>query len=261
MIAPSGDNNIPSIALIPIFFMKQLFFHLFATSAFAEAKTETVAASVCDGVNLGIDHNRWTRRLLGREDRDANGFTKVSVLLDMSRVQLEAYLDATEAALRTAMVGSKPPKETVTQRFTGTDLFPTLETFGEREAMFFARDNRMVPITNEQFKDMTPEQRCDPTLEMALFRSATWPYFGYPRGFLAKERGEYRVRFAGRALRQVRDFRLAPAYVPIAMSFRARQPSRADVSGDVRKTRGWMDLQPETREFETTIHLKAGETL
>ena len=194
------------------------------------------------------------------EDRDAHGFTKVSVLLDMSRVQLEAYLDATEAALRTAMAGSKPPTATVTQRFTGTDLFPTLETFGEREAMFFARDNRMVPITNAQLKEMTPEQRRDPTLEMALFRSATWPYFGYPRGFRAKEGGAYRVRFAGRAVRQVRDFRLAPAYAPIAMSFRARQPSGADVSGDVRETGGWMDLQPETREFETTIHLKAGET-
>ena len=69
MIAPSCDNNIPSIALIPIFFMKQLFFYLFATSAFAEAKTETVAAPIRDGVNLGIDHTRWTRRLLGREDR------------------------------------------------------------------------------------------------------------------------------------------------------------------------------------------------
>jgi hypothetical protein len=49
--------------------MKQLFFHLFATSAFAEAKTETGAAPIRDGVNLGIDRTRWTRRLLGREDR------------------------------------------------------------------------------------------------------------------------------------------------------------------------------------------------
>jgi hypothetical protein len=68
------------------------------------------------------------------------------------------------------------------------------------------------------------------------------------------------VRFAGRAVRQVRDFRLVPAHEPIAMSFRARQPSGPDVSGDVRETGGWLDLQPEAREFETTIHLKAGET-
>jgi len=194
------------------------------------------------------------------EDRDSHGFTKVSAMLDVSRVQLDAYLDATETALRTAMAGAKPPAAAVMQRFSGLQLFPGLNTFGEREAMFFARDNRMVPITNEEVKKMTPEQRNDPTLEMALFRSATWPYYGYPHGFRAKADGAYRVRFKGRAVRQVRDFRLVPAYEPIAMSFRARQPSGPDVSGDVRETGGWMDLQPEAREFETTIHLKAGET-
>lgn len=193
-------------------------------------------------------------------DRDAHGFTKVSALLDVSRVQIDAYLDATETALRQAMAGEQPPSATVTKRFTGTDLFPELETFGEREAMFFARNNRMAPIGHAEFQAMTPEQRRDSTLELALFRSATWPYYGYPRGFLAGESGAYRVRFRGRAVRQVRDFRLVPALEPVAMSFRARQPSGPDVSGDVRETGGWMDLQPEAREFETTIHLKAGET-
>jgi hypothetical protein len=107
---------------------------------------------------------------------------------------------------------------------------------------------------------MSPEQREDSALELALFRSATWPYFGYPRGFISKEGGAYRVRFKGRAVRQVRDFRLVPAHEPVTMSFRARKPSGPDVSGDVRETGGWMDLEPEAREFETTIHLKAGET-
>jgi len=118
----------------------------------------------------------------------------------------------------------------------------------------------MVTLGSKEFAALSPEQRLDPTLELALFRSATWPYFGYPRGFRASASGAYHVRFAGRAVRQVRDFRLLPAYEPIAMSFRARQPSGPDVSGDVRETGGWMDLQPEAREFETTIHLKAGET-
>jgi hypothetical protein len=193
-------------------------------------------------------------------DREAHGFTKVSALLDVSRVQLDAYLDATEIALRQAMAGDQTPAAPATRRFTGTDLFPSLETFGEREAMFFARDGRMVSLSAKEFAAMTPEQRRDPTLELALFRSATWPYFGYPRGFRAKESGAYRVRFRGRAVRQVPDFRLVPAHAPIAMSFRARQPSGADVSGDVRETGGWMDLQPDARDFETTIHLKAGET-
>lgn len=194
------------------------------------------------------------------EDRDSHGFTKVSALLDVSHVQLGAYLDATESALRMAMAGDKPPAAPSTRRFVGTDLFPDLVSFGGKEAMFFARDNRMVPITAQDYKDMPTEQRRDPTLELALFRSATWPYYGYPRSFQAKTDGAYQVRFKGRAVRQMRDFRLVPAYEPVAMSFRARQPSGPDVSGDVRETGGWMDLQPEAREFETTIHLKAGET-
>lgn len=194
------------------------------------------------------------------EDRDTHGFTKVSAMLDVSRVQMEGYLDATETALHTARAGSTPPPKPLTQRFTGLQLFPGLNTFGEREAMFFARDNRMVPFTSEEVKKMTPEQRNDPTLEMALFRSATWPYFGYPPGFRAKTDGAYRVRFKGRAVRQMPGFRLVPAHEPVAMSFRARQPSGPDVSGDVRETGGWMDLQTESREFETMIHLKAGET-
>ena len=194
------------------------------------------------------------------EDRDSHGFTKVSSLLDISRVQLEAYLDAAETALLNAAAGAGEPIPPKKWRFSGTDLFPSLDTFGEKEAMFFAKDGKMVPINGEVYKSMTPEQRRDPALEMALFRSATWPYYGYPRGFLAPHDGAYRVRFSGRAVRQVHDFRLVPAHEPIAMSFRARQPSGPDVSGDVRETGGWMDLEATAREFDTTIRLKKGET-
>ncbi len=193
-------------------------------------------------------------------DRHAHGFTKVSALLDLSRVQMEAYLDAAEIALREATASGVEPEAPERQRFTGTDLFPSLATFGEREAMFFARAGKMVEIGNEAYKAMTPGQRRDPGLEMALFRSATWPYFGYPRGFKAKRDGDYRVRFSARAVRQMPGFRLLPAHDPQPMSFRARQPSGPDVSGDVRETGGWMDLLPEAGVFETTIQLKAGET-
>ncbi len=194
------------------------------------------------------------------EDRTSHGFTKVSRLLDLSRVQLEAWLDAGEAALRSAVASGVEPIPVQSWRFTGTDLFPELETFGEREAMFFATEGKMVAITGADYKNMTPEQRKDPSLEMALFRSATWPYYGYPRGFRAPHEGRYRVRFSGRAVRQVSDFRIVPAYDPLPMSFRARQPSGPDVSGDVRETGGWMDLQAEAKVFETSILLKKGET-
>ncbi|MGY8654879.1 MAG: DUF1592 domain-containing protein [Verrucomicrobiia bacterium] len=193
------------------------------------------------------------------EDRDSHGFSKVSALLDMSRVQLEGYLDASETALAAAVAGDVKPTPSKLVRMTGTDLFPALTTYGEREAMFFARNGRMVPISNAQLQKMTPKQRRDETLELALFRSAAWPFYGYPRGFRAQHDGAYRVRFSGRAVRQMRDYRIVPAYNPMPLSFRARQPSGPDVSGDVRETGGWMDLQPEPKTFETTIRLKQGE--
>ena len=193
-------------------------------------------------------------------DRESHGFTKVSKMLDVSRVQLEGWLDATEAALGEALASGVKPLPIQKWRFSGTDLFHGLTTFGGREAMFFARDNVMVPIPGATYNKMTLEERRDETLEAAIFRSATWPYFGYPRGFRAKYDGIYKVRFSGRAVRQVRDFRLVPAYEPQPISFRARQPSGPDVSGDVRETGGWMDLLPKVKTFETTIRLKAGET-
>ena len=194
------------------------------------------------------------------EDRRSHGFSKVSALLDMSHVQLNAYLDAAETALLKAVAsGEKPPKQ-IQYRATGTDLFPALTTFGEREAMFFARNGKAVGIKNAEHAKWKPEQRKDPTLELALFRSATWPYYGYPRNFRAPRDGEYRVRFSGRAVRQLKNFQIVPASRPLAMSFRARKTSGPDVSGDVRETGGWIDLQPAKEEFETTVILKKGET-
>lgn len=193
-------------------------------------------------------------------DRESHGFTKVAKMLDVSRVQLEGWMDAAEFALAEAVAMGHEPPPVQNYHATGTDLFHGLSTFGGREAMFFARDEVMIPISQAQRKEMTPEQRQDATLEAAIFRSATWPYFGYPRGFVAERDGAYRLRFSARAVRQVRDFRLVPAHAPQPMSFRARQPSGPDVSGDVRETGGWIDLQPETKIFETTILLKSGET-
>lgn len=194
------------------------------------------------------------------EDRVSHGYTKVASLLDMSRIHLDAYLDAAETALLEAVAPSLQPTPPAKKRFTGTDLFASFTTFGGREAMFFVKDGKMTPLNSSNVEAMTPEEAADLKLEVAIFRSATWPYFGYPRNFRAQRSGAYRVRFSGRAVRQVRDFRIVPAHEPQPISFRARQPSGPDVSGDVRETGGWMDLQPENKSFETTIQLKKGET-
>lgn len=188
------------------------------------------------------------------EDRVVHRFTNTATALDMSRVQLAAYLDAAEAALQQAMAdGPKPPPVTK-YRAIGTRLFSATSTFGEREAMFFAKDNNAVGAKElEALKD-------DTTLELALFRSAHWPYYGYPRGFVAKLAGEYRVRFSARAVLQTKGYQLQPATEPVPMTFRARKPSGPDVSGDVRATGGIMDIQAKPAVYETTIRLLPTET-
>ncbi|MBM3726584.1 MAG: DUF1588 domain-containing protein [Acidobacteria bacterium] len=188
------------------------------------------------------------------EDREGHRFNKAAETLDMSRVQLTAYLDAAEAALRQATAPEPKPPPMVKFRAVGTALFPEKVTFGEREAMFFARNNQAIDSKHlDAFKD-------DPTIEMALFRSAHWPYYGYPKKFVAKLPGQYRVRFSARAVVQREGYTLEPAARPIPMTFRARKPSGPDVSGDVRATGGVMDIQPVAREFETIIHLREQET-
>ena len=192
------------------------------------------------------------------EDRSVDGFKKVASLLEISRVQLAGYLDASGVALSEAVAsGVKPPK-TRKWRFTGTDLFSAPTTYGGREAMFFTKNGRWN--ANPKSQEKAANENDDSPLELALFRSAAWPYYGYPRGFLAALSGEYRVRFSARAVRQLPGFRIVPAHDPLPMSFRARQPSGPDVSGDVSETGGWIDLMPKAKVFETTIQLNTGET-
>ncbi len=188
------------------------------------------------------------------EDRESDRFNKTATALDMSRVQLAAYLDAAEAALQQARADGPKPPQVTKYRAVGTKLFTPKNTYGGREAMFFAKDNKAVGAKElEALKD-------DSTLELALFRSAHWPYFGYPRGFVAKLPGEFRVRFSARAVLQTEGYQLQSATAPVPMTFRARKPSGPDVSGDVRATGGIMDIQPKPAVYETTVRLLPTET-
>jgi hypothetical protein len=185
------------------------------------------------------------------EDQEGYHSNKFAAKLDISRVQLAAFLESADAALRLAMATGNKPQPSTKFRAVGAKLFAEGATFGEREAMFFAKNNKAVDP-----KDVGD----DPSLELALFRSAHWPYYGYPKVFLAQRPGDYKVRFSARAVLQSKGYTLKPALLPVPMTFRARKPSGPDVSGDVRATGGLMDIPPETSIFETTIRLRAGET-
>lgn len=193
-------------------------------------------------------------------DRERLHCNKVAEVLDMSRIQLEAYLDAADAALRQAVASGVKPRPRKQERLPATRMFLTAQTFGEREAMFYAKDSKLVPLSMADLNRIRKENSHDPAMELAIFRSASWPYYGYPDQFKAVQPGTYRLRFSARAVRQLRDFSLKPAQSSIPMNFRARKRSGADVSGDVRATKEILDIQPEPAIYETTIRLKQNET-
>lgn len=207
------------------------------------------------------------------EDREGRRFNKTSEMLDMSRVQLTAYLDAAEAALRAAMVTESAPPPVVKKRIVGTELFPGTGTFGNREAMFFARDDKAIDwekkpkkkqkpddAKTEKTHDAVKDAATDETVEMALFRSASWPYLGIPKGFVANQAGRYKVRISARAVLQQSGFTLLPAKAPVPMTFRTRKPAGVDIINEVRADGGVIDVQREKRTYETVIRLRAGES-
>lgn len=195
------------------------------------------------------------------EDREAHHFNKVSETLDMSRVQLTAYLDATEAALRQATVHSLEPPPVTKFRASGFKLFPGLRSTGGRESMFFIKDDKGINVERERSMPISPELMADPSVEMGLFRSPGWPYGAFPQGFAAKHGGEYRVRFRARAVLQHPGFVLSPAQQAVPMTFRSRRPTNHDIAEDVKSTGGIIEIGPQPHVYETTVVLAAGQTV
>ncbi len=195
------------------------------------------------------------------EDREAYHFNKVSETLDMSRVQLTAYLDAAESALRQAMAASTAPPPVTKFRTFGRNLFPGLRSTGTLHSMFFIKDNNGVNVASERGTPMAPELESDPKLEMGLFRSPGWPYGAFPRGFAAKHSGDYRIRFAARAVLQHPGFRVSDARRPVPMTLRTRRPTNHDIAEDVKSVGGIFEIAPGSHVYEATVPLAAGQTV
>ncbi|MFM7249566.1 MAG: DUF1592 domain-containing protein [Planctomycetaceae bacterium] len=184
------------------------------------------------------------------EDRLRDGFPKSAEGLDLSRLQVEGTLDAIDAALAEAVASGVEPPEPARYAAASTRLFGGT-AYGEPEARYFAREG--LPVESPAADD--------PEVECAIFRSAYWPYHGYPAGFVAGRPGRYAVRFRARAVLQQPDRSLRPAERPVPMTFRARAPSGPDVSGDVRAVGGIIDVGPVEADHETTVLLRAGQTI
>jgi mono/diheme cytochrome c family protein len=195
------------------------------------------------------------------EDRVRDGFNKSAEGLDFSRIQLAATLDAAEAALAAAIAPGETPRPPDHYAALATKLFSDGQTFGNREAMFFAKDGAALALNGGQLSALRRTFVQDPAIECCIFRSAYWPYYGYPHGFVARRPGVYRVRFRARAVVQHKGYTITPAEQPVPMTFRARRPSGPDVSGDVRAVGGVFDIPPEPADFETLVVLDAGQTI
>jgi len=80
---------------------------------------------------------------------------------------------------------------------------------GQLVVMFEVLKDKGI-VTNEEInnkfielgRNKGKEAATDESLELALFRSASWPYLGTPKGIVAKHAGHYRVRFSARAVLQ-----------------------------------------------------------
>jgi hypothetical protein len=195
------------------------------------------------------------------EDREAYHFNKVSETLDMSRVQLAAYLDAAETALRQAMATAPAAPPATRFRAAGLQLFPSLRSTGTLHSMFFLKDNKGVNVQSERATPMPKELAEDPALEMGLFRSPGWPYGAFPRGFAAKHAGQYRVRIAARAVLQHPGFLLTDAKTAVPMTLRSRRPTNHDIAEDVKSVGGILEILPGQKIYETTVPLLAGQTV
>jgi len=98
-------------------------------------------------------------------DPERHHCDKVAAALDLSRVQLGAYLNAAERALRKAVVRDHGPAAEKTVRVFGTQLGPR-GVAGGPECLFFVHNARGVDLDHGQ-----PRIENHPEIEMGLFRS------------------------------------------------------------------------------------------
>jgi hypothetical protein len=195
------------------------------------------------------------------EDREAHHFTKTAAALDVSRVQLTAYLDAAEAALRQAMVTTAGPPPVTTYRARGRNLFPGVRSTGTLKSMFFIQGDQGVHVEKEWGTPLPKVFEEDPSLEMGLFRSPGWPYGAFPVGFAARAAGEYRVRFSARAVLQQEGYRVTAATKPVPMTLRRRRPTNHDIAEDVVNVGGTLEITPGPHVYEVTVPLGVGQTI
>ncbi|MEM1294654.1 MAG: DUF1592 domain-containing protein [Verrucomicrobiota bacterium] len=148
-------------------------------------------------------------------DGEVHGFAKVGTALDVSHVQIEAYLDVAEFALRRALEFPAEKPETKKQRFHARDQGRLWSGSGNagwgrqslaldgleiNEADSFKKERINAISKGQPVADLTEDA------STAIFRGAYTPfYYGFEK-FKAPIRGNYRIRLKAQSVIRQTDY-------------------------------------------------------
>jgi len=144
-------------------------------------------------------------------DGEVHGFPKVGSALDVSHVQIDAYLDVAEFALRRALTFTAEKPEPTTNRYYAREQARMWAGKGNAGWARFALALEGLDI-NDYYsfskRGYDPTQAAQPPEETstAIFRGAYTPfYYGFER-FKAPVRGDYKVRLKVRSVLRQTDY-------------------------------------------------------
>ncbi|HCR30961.1 MAG TPA: hypothetical protein DIV79_13190, partial [Opitutae bacterium] len=144
-------------------------------------------------------------------DGEVHGFPKVGSALDVSHVQVDAYLDVAEFALRRALTFTAEKPEPTTNRYYAREQAGMWAGKGNPGWARFALALEGLDI-NDYYsfskRGYDPAQAAQPPEETstAIFRGAYTPfYYGFER-FKAPVRGDYKVRLKARSVLRQTDY-------------------------------------------------------
>jgi len=148
-------------------------------------------------------------------DGEVHGFAKVGSALDVSHVQVDAYLDTAEVALRRVLeFPAEKPTSTV-QRFHAREQQVMWRGSGNagwgRQALYLDGFdvNFEDSFTRNRFnraKEGEPYPDWPEDASVAIFRGAYTPYYYGFENFKAPQRGVYRLRLKARSVLRQTDY-------------------------------------------------------
>jgi hypothetical protein len=191
-------------------------------------------------------------------DRISHGFNRITESLDMSPVQVAAYLDTAEAVLRAALAPTvDPPQPTRFRADALAMILPGQNFFGGKRAFYHALDDEALDAKEARRVADDPGRR--ERVEAVFFRTSYQATRHHVKGFAAAVAGRYRVRFSARAVRGLGDERLVESDTPIPCNLIASVDKFLNPDNRIASRVFSVGRKPEV--FEAVVELLPGETV